>query len=50
MLLAAIEGYDTREVANMLGLPEGTVKSRMHMARKRLAEKLKWIVSTTKTS
>lgn len=50
MLLAAIEGYDTREVATMLGLPEGTVKSRMHLARKRLAEKLKWIVSTTKTS
>jgi RNA polymerase sigma-70 factor (ECF subfamily) len=50
MLLAAIEGYDTREVATMLGLPEGTVKSRMHLARKRLAEKLKWIVTTTKTS
>jgi RNA polymerase sigma-70 factor (ECF subfamily) len=50
MLLAAIEGYDTREVATMLGLPEGTVKSRMHIARKRLAEKLKWLVSTTKTS
>jgi RNA polymerase sigma-70 factor (ECF subfamily) len=50
MLLAAIEGYDTREVAGMLGLPEGTVKSRMHLARKRLAEKLKWIVATTKTS
>jgi RNA polymerase sigma-70 factor (ECF subfamily) len=50
MLLAAIEGYDTREVATMLGLPVGTVKSRMHMARKRLAEKLKWIVSTTKIS
>ncbi|HEV3254116.1 MAG TPA: sigma-70 family RNA polymerase sigma factor [Candidatus Acidoferrales bacterium] len=49
MLLGAIEGYDTREVATMLGLPEGTVKSRMHMARKRLAEKLKWLVSTTKT-
>lgn len=50
MLLAAIEGYDTREVAGMLGLPEGTVKSRMHLARKRLAEKLKWIVAATKTS
>jgi RNA polymerase sigma-70 factor, ECF subfamily len=41
MILAAIEGYDTREVANLLELPEGTVKSRLHTARKKLAESLR---------
>jgi RNA polymerase sigma-70 factor, ECF subfamily len=40
MLLAAIEGYNTREVAKLLALPEGTVKSRLHAARKQLAETL----------
>jgi RNA polymerase sigma-70 factor, ECF subfamily len=44
MLLAAIEGYNTREVATLLGLPEGTVKSRLFHARKQLAESLKWLV------
>jgi len=41
MVLAAIEGYNTSEVATLLGLPEGTVKSRLHLARKRLAEDLR---------
>jgi RNA polymerase sigma-70 factor (ECF subfamily) len=40
MIMAAIEGYDTREVAQLLQLPEGTVKSRLRLARKQLAEKL----------
>lgn len=44
MVLAAIEGYNTREVANLLSLPEGTVKSRLHLARKQLAESLRWLV------
>ncbi len=47
MVLAAIEGYNTREVASLLGLPEGTVKSRMHLARKQLAESLQWLVKNT---
>lgn len=41
MVMAAVEGYDTREVAQLLQLPEGTVKSRLRLARKRLAEKLR---------
>jgi RNA polymerase sigma-70 factor (ECF subfamily) len=41
MLLAAIEGYNTREVAKLLALPEGTVKSRLHAARKQLAQALR---------
>jgi len=47
MLLAAIEGYNTREVATLLGLPEGTVKSRLFHARKQMAESLKWLVKNT---
>ena len=41
MVLAAIEGYDTREVAKLVGIPEGTVKSRLYLARKQLAESLR---------
>lgn len=47
MVLAAIEGYNTREVASLLALPEGTVKSRLHLARKQLAESLQWLVTNT---
>lgn len=41
VVLSGIEGYDGREVAALLDLPEGTVKSRLHVARKRLAEVLR---------
>lgn len=41
LLLSAVEGYDVREVASLLGVPEGTVKSRLHLARQRLTEKLR---------
>jgi RNA polymerase sigma-70 factor (ECF subfamily) len=30
------EGFDTAEIAEILRIPEGTVKSRLHYARKRL--------------
>jgi RNA polymerase sigma-70 factor (ECF subfamily) len=39
-ILAGIEEYNTREVAELLGLPEGTVKSRLHEARQRLRKEL----------
>jgi RNA polymerase sigma-70 factor, ECF subfamily len=45
--LSAIHGHDVREVAGLLDLPEGTVKSRLHEARKKLAEKLRWLVKST---
>lgn len=35
-LLMFIEGYRYEEIACRLGIPEGTVKSRIHFARKRL--------------
>src|SRR6266436_767817 len=41
LLLAAIEGYTLEEVSGMLGIPMGTVKSRLFFARKQLAEKLR---------
>jgi RNA polymerase sigma-70 factor (ECF subfamily) len=41
IVLAAIEGHDIREVARLLGVPDGTVKSRLFLARKALAEKLR---------
>jgi len=40
VVLAAIEGHDIREVAVLLNLPQGTVKSRLFLARKRLYEYL----------
>ncbi len=41
VLLAAIEGHHMGEVARLLDVPEGTVKSRLHAARKQLAGKLR---------
>jgi RNA polymerase sigma-70 factor, ECF subfamily len=41
VILAAIEGYNTDEVAKLLDIPEGTVKSRLHAARKQLARALR---------
>lgn len=38
LLLAAIEGLDAREVSAILEIPEGTVRSRLHAARKHLLE------------
>ena len=48
-VLAAIEEHDLASVARLLELPEGTVKSRLHLARKALAERLRWLVSDTAT-
>ena len=41
LLLAAMQGYTLEEVSGILGIPMGTVKSRLFFARKRLAEKLR---------
>jgi len=48
LLLAAMEGHTLEEVAVMLGLPVGTVKSRLFAGRKKLAEKLQCYVTNTK--
>jgi RNA polymerase sigma-70 factor (ECF subfamily) len=40
IVLAGIQGHDVREIAALLGIPEGTVKSRLFVARQRLREAL----------
>ena len=41
LLLTSMDGHSLEEVAELLQLPVGTVKSRLHSARKQLAEKLR---------
>lgn len=40
VILSALQGHDLREVARLLEIPEGTVKSRLFLARKELARSL----------
>jgi RNA polymerase sigma-70 factor (ECF subfamily) len=40
IVLSAIDGHDVKDVASLLGVPEGTVKSRLFLARKQLEEAL----------
>jgi RNA polymerase sigma-70 factor, ECF subfamily len=49
LLLAAMQGHTLEEVAATLNLPLGTVKSRLFFGKKKLAEKLRCHVNTTKT-
>ena len=49
LLLAAMEGHTIDEIAALLAIPVGTVKSRIFVARKQLAEKLRCHVNITKT-
>ena len=45
LVLRHYEGLKFREIADVLGVPEGTVKSRMHYAVNRLRERLDGIVT-----
>jgi RNA polymerase sigma-70 factor (ECF subfamily) len=49
IVLASIEGHGVTEVATLLGIPPGTVKSRLFLARQRLKEQLQWM-NTGRTS
>jgi RNA polymerase sigma-70 factor (ECF subfamily) len=49
LLLAAMEGHSLDEIATIVGVPIGTVKSRIFLARKQLAEKLRCHVNLSKT-
>ncbi len=40
LALFSLEGLSHREIAETLGIPEGTVWSRLHLARKKLAAEL----------
>jgi DNA-directed RNA polymerase specialized sigma24 family protein len=46
-VLSGIEGHDIREIASLLGLPEGTVKSRLFHAREKVKESLKWMMPSS---
>jgi RNA polymerase sigma-70 factor (ECF subfamily) len=48
VVLSGIEGHDVREVAALLDVPEGTVKSRLFHARRQLKERLSWMVTNIK--
>jgi RNA polymerase sigma-70 factor (ECF subfamily) len=48
IVLSAIDGHDIREVARLTSAPEGTVKSRLFEARKRLQELLSCDMTTTR--
>lgn len=48
LLLSAMDGYTIEEIAAMVGVPRGTVKSRLFLARKKLAEKLQCHANTIK--
>jgi len=48
VVLAGIEGHDMKEVAALLDVPEGTVKSRLFVARKQLREQLSWMAAQTR--
>ena len=49
LLLAAMEGHTIEEIAALVGIPVGTVKSRIFLARKQLAEKLRCHANIIKT-
>ncbi len=49
LLLSAMEGHTIDDIASMVGVPAGTVKSRIFIARKKLAEKLRCHANTLKT-
>ena len=49
VVLAGIEGHDMHEVSALLDVPEGTVKSRLFLARKQLKERLSWMVTSTQS-
>ena len=45
IVLSAIEGHGVQEVAGLLDIPPGTVKSRLFLARRALAEKLRCLAN-----
>jgi RNA polymerase sigma-70 factor, ECF subfamily len=47
IVLSSIEGHDARAVGSLLGIPDGTVRSRLFLARQSLAEKLQCLSTNT---
>lgn len=42
VMLFDVEGYSIREIASIVDIPEGTVKSRLHRARAQLKNAITW--------
>jgi DNA-directed RNA polymerase specialized sigma24 family protein len=40
LLLRAVDGLDCADIAGILGIPEGTVRSRLFLARRQLMKAL----------
>jgi RNA polymerase sigma-70 factor, ECF subfamily len=49
VVLSAIDGHSVHEVATLVNVPDGTVKSRLFEARKRLQEKLQCMTNPSTT-
>ncbi len=49
IVLSAMQGHDLRAIGQLLGIPEGTVKSRLFLARKGLARRLQCLVNASPT-
>ena len=49
VVLAGIEGHDLREVSALLHVPEGTIKSRLFLARQRMKEWLSCTIPDSKS-
>ena len=49
IVLSGIEGHDVAEIARLLEIPEGTVKSRLFLARQQLAEMLRCLSNRKST-
>ena len=49
VILVSLEGHRLRDVATLLGVPEGTVKSRLFKARQQMAAYLQWLKDDTAT-
>jgi RNA polymerase sigma-70 factor, ECF subfamily len=49
IVLSAIEGHGIHDVARLLQIPEGTVKSRLFLARKALVESLRCLADDSST-
>jgi len=47
LLLHDLEGWKHREIAERLGIPDGTVRSHLHFARKHLRERLEGVEDLT---
>ena len=48
VVLSDIEGYSYEEIGELLQIPVGTVKSRLHRGRKTLQERLRYLMSGAK--